>query len=129
MDDSVTAAVAVIAVLLWHNPQLFVVASCQGWVRDSPLSCVGCGTYTLKGSKFSTCQSHSCYDLNASLSLQLNQLKICSMRGKKKKDNNPNQPTKDLITKSTSISFQMKTVRIMLCFQNFLLVIHLILSN
>lgn len=35
-NDGLTAAVAVIAVLLWHNPQLFVLASCQGWVRDSP---------------------------------------------------------------------------------------------
>lgn len=30
MNDGVTAAVAVIAVLLWHSPQLYVLASCQG---------------------------------------------------------------------------------------------------
>lgn len=91
MNDGVTGAVAVMAVLWWHN--LFVVASCQGWIKDSPLSCVGCGTCTSKGSKFWTCQSYSHYYLNAYLSLQLKQLKICSMKeeGKKKTTSPTNQ--------------------------------------
>lgn len=85
MNDGVTAAVAVTAVLLWHNPQLYVLASCQGLGQGLSIKCIGCGTCTLKGSKFWTCQSHSHYDLNASLSLQLKQLKIRSMKEEEKK--------------------------------------------